>query len=456
MARKKKAERKTGSKSPEKSGRGKLEQFIPDAENIELAERYRHVFLQAPVGILRTDAEGRIEEINPVLVSLFDLQSTDQARKLNVLEHPVMRASGLSGYVADCLQTGTGRISEGSCVTESGDEIYIRFYLSPIERKGEPVGVQAMVVDLTGVRYTENRLLRLYDYFSNIVSSISPLVTVDADFRVQFRNSAFCNQLIGRDVREGENLFDVLNLNPKEEEQLRVDINASHDRRIENHEVKRGNRLIGYSIFRFADEVGLILKDITRIKRLEQRVRSLHTRLLSAQEDERQRISGELHDGIGQIILAAKLNLNTYQKVPQNQQDRFDTALDLIDRASQELRELHTMLYPSVLRDLGLESAIEWCARNVLEVHDIDVQMKVALKKKLAPDYETQIFRIVQEIFTNIAKHAAANRVRLELTVDEHNNILLRIEDQGVGFQLDEIRLRGGGQGLENIERRIA
>ena len=103
---------------------------------------------------------------------------------------------------------------------------------------------------------------------------------------------------------------------------------------------ERKEKVFGYSVFRFANEIGIILKDITETKKLQKKVLNLHSQLLKLQENERQNIARDLHDSVGQTILAAKLNFSAFEKDPVKMRECFSVGLNLIDKASQELREI--------------------------------------------------------------------------------------------------------------------
>ena len=144
-----------------------------------------------------------------------------------------------------------------------------------------------------------------------------------------------------------------------------------------------------------------------------------------------------------------------FQYHDQNPEDssRFQIGLELIDRASQELREIYTNLYPSTLRELGLESAVREFTGNFLEMSGCRAELLFELERPLARDLETNLFRIIQEIFTNIFKHAGAERVELHLRA-EGARVILTVQDDGHGFRMEEARLTGGF-GLTNMQRRV-
>ena len=431
-------------------------------------------------------------EINPVLAALFDLPPGDGAVPvvaLNLLEYPPFRECGIPDFFHRALAEGRPFISEGTCTTAGGDRIHVRYFMNPMDASGAVVSsgapldpatidrIQCIVVDLTGLTGTAREVRRIYARFDSIVSNISPVVTLDGDYRIQFANRTFLHEFLnspapsgGRAANgehdpaaaldvdlsgiEGRSLFDIFSMSRAHADALRANVEESSKRVVENCEFKSGGRILGYTIFRFGEQIGLILKDISRIKKLEEKVVRLHSRLLHLQERERQLVARELHDGVGQTILAAKLNFTSYEKSPEKFRDRFPVGLDLIDRASQELRDLYTRLYPSVLNDLGLEAAIRWYSKVFLEIKNIDVELDIHLTLKIPRPVETHLFRIVQELFTNVVKHSGAARVRL-LLENNVSDVRLIVKDDGRGFKPDEVRLNLRGFGLDNIRRRV-
>jgi two-component system, NarL family, sensor kinase len=292
--------------------------------------------------------------------------------------------------------------------------------------------------------------------FRSLVESISPLITIDKDFTIHFVNETFKKEFrIGKRTLIGKNFFEVFKLEPNDKEQLIYNVSVSDKQRIHNKEFIIKEHIYGYSIFRFTDEIGIILKDITMIKRLEKKIESLHSRLLNVQEKERQNLARELHDGVGQTILAAKLNFAFYEKDPVKYIKNFEKGLVLIDIASQELREIYTNLYPSTLSELGLESAIRSFNKDFLELGERKVNLKIVIKSKLSHELEVNVYRIIQEISTNIVKHAKATIVDMHICIkDTFLQILIR--DNGIGFdENDLLKKETKGFGLQNIRRRV-
>ena len=191
------------------------------------------------------------------------------------------------------------------------------------------------------------------------------------------------------------------------------------------------------------------------------RLQLLH-RLVTAQEEERRRISRELHDQTGQQLAALLLGLKTLNNSTGNGSASLSKGLvelqKLTERLVDEAHHLAWELRPVVLDDLGLETAISNYVEKWSERNSIPLDFHSGLNKlRLPPPVETNVFRIVQEALTNVFKHAQADRVSVMLEY-RNEELLVIIEDNGRGFQ-PEMPLtvsERGGLGLVGIRERVA
>lgn len=280
------------------------------------------------------------------------------------------------------------------------------------------------------------------------MANLSPLVSLDPAGIVLFANESFYQEFPKIKVADPvgtyfPHLFSFSESNLREWESV---FRSTVQSRLpaQNREFYAFGKTYGYSLKPTEQEIILILRDISDRKKLERKVESLHARLLTLQERERQKISQELHDGVGQTILAAKIHFES------NQRER---GLQLIDRASQELRELYSRLYPSHLRELGILPAVRDLIQNSFP-ESITVNLKADWTSP--PGSETQLlaYRILQEAIANIIKHAKAKSVNL-LLLDQGETLVLEIEDDGIGFHPEEVQIVSTGFGLWNMKRRV-
>ena len=177
--------------------------------------------------------------------------------------------------------------------------------------------------------------------------------------------------------------------------------------------------------------------------------------IIQAEERERIRIARELHDGIGQQLSAAKMNLSAFEnKLSTQQKDSFALVVQLVDDAVKEVRSVSHNMMPNALLRSGLASAVRDFV-NKLSISDtlkIDLQI-VGLSQRLEATTETVLYRVMQECVSNIIKHAAASQISIQLVQhDAHLN--LTIEDNGKGFDVNDLT-KFEGIGIKNMTSRV-
>lgn len=173
-------------------------------------------------------------------------------------------------------------------------------------------------------------------------------------------------------------------------------------------------------------------------------IRELASSLQTIREDERTKIAREIHDELGQQLTGLKMDLHWLSK-KINSHDagvikKMSESKSLINSTIATVRKIATDLRPSILDDLGLLAALEWQGeefekRSGTSVTFINKAGDVTVK----PEIATAIFRIYQELLTNIARHAQASEVKVELAIDK-NRLNFNLQDNGIGFDTDEIK----------------
>jgi signal transduction histidine kinase len=179
----------------------------------------------------------------------------------------------------------------------------------------------------------------------------------------------------------------------------------------------------------------------------EQR-QALVRRLLSATEEERRRLARGLHDEIAQLLTAIQLSLHR----AGTDSPEMTRAMSLLAKTQQEIHRIIYDLRPSLLDDLGLPAAIESHAREHLEAQGLQVSLEIEEELPPRPEIEIVIFRIYQELATNILRHARAEHVSVEL-YERDGKLVLAVEDDGVGF---DAGAKAGGAGLTGMRERAA
>jgi len=168
--------------------------------------------------------------------------------------------------------------------------------------------------------------------------------------------------------------------------------------------------------------------------------------LVAAQEQERRRIARDLHDVIGQALTAVKLNLETLRRVAPGQliDAELRRSIAIVDEAMREIRDVAIDLRPAILDDLGLVAAARWYLSRQGRLAGYRTSFAAdPIPLDLDDEVESACFRVLQEALTNVARHARATRVRVEVR-RTRGEILLVVEDDGVGFEVLRSRRRQG------------
>jgi len=222
-----------------------------------------------------------------------------------------------------------------------------------------------------------------------------------------------------------------------------------------------------YNATLFKNEAGEVqgvfaaARDVTERKRAEEalreseaRLRHLSSELLSVQENERRRISREIHDSIGQTLAAIKFGLESkvgqMGKGPAPPGVSLESIVSLAQNGIEESRRIQMDLRPSTLDDLGILATLEWFCREYQKIYShIHIEKEIGLHENKVPTpLKIVIYRVVQEALNNIAKHSKADFVHLSLQKTD-GTIELAIQDNGQGFNLMEVlSVEGSKRGL--------
>jgi signal transduction histidine kinase len=177
--------------------------------------------------------------------------------------------------------------------------------------------------------------------------------------------------------------------------------------------------------------------------------------VLNAEESERRRIAVELHDGVGQVMSAARMNLEAVMRellpLPDDKLIKLERVVSLVDEGCKEVRAVSHSMMPNALLKKGLSSAlydfIQKIDQQVIKCH-LHIE---GLDERLQPEIESVVYRIIQECVNNVIKHSVANQLDLSIFHDG-DNLDLTIEDNGKGFSQTEGE---NGIGLQNIRARV-
>jgi two-component system NarL family sensor kinase len=205
--------------------------------------------------------------------------------------------------------------------------------------------------------------------------------------------------------------------------------------------------------------LGGLLLNLHEQRSADEKLRVMAHRVVSSQEEERTRVSRELHDGISQMLASAKFSLETalvqIEKSHHAVVAPLKNCMILLQRLMKDVSRISHNLRPSMLDDLNLTNAMTQMAREFSERTGVLVDVKISGLPSIAGDIATAVFRVTQEALSNIEKHAGAHQVHVQLT-HKAPHLVLVIRDDGRGFDLqDTLRPVRSGLGLINMRERV-
>jgi signal transduction histidine kinase len=219
----------------------------------------------------------------------------------------------------------------------------------------------------------------------------------------------------------------------------------------------------------FAIALGLLLGavSIRRVQYLEREAKARYTevevargelqklsdRLVTAQEEERRKLSRELHDEIGQAMSAMLVELGRFEAAPDSEirRERLASVRSMAEGCVGMVRNMALLLRPSMLDDLGLVAALRWQAREVTRRSGLKVKMVAdEIVEDLPDSHRTCVYRVVQEALNNCAKHSQATQVRVVVHRNQ-DGLSVTVQDDGIGFD----PAREKGMGLLGMEERV-
>jgi PAS domain S-box-containing protein len=214
----------------------------------------------------------------------------------------------------------------------------------------------------------------------------------------------------------------------------------------------------------FADQASIAIANARLFKQISEnniRLKALSEKLVKIQEEERRTLSRELHDEIGQMLTSLSLNCDIILKSLKGDEidlpkitSEFKRTKKIVNQLVTQVRKLSLDLRPGMLDDLGLLPALLDHFERFSSQTNIKVQFKHhGVKSRYSSEVETAAFRIIQEALTNVARHANVSSVSINLWVDQ-GFLLLKVEDQGIGFDLEAIEKANTSVGISSMRER--
>ena len=445
---------------------------------LQSEERWTATLGSIGEAVIATDSEGRVTFLNSIAATLTGWQPEE------ALNQPIGNVLRLineqSGMTADneVLRVLKEKkilavANHVDLVTRDGREIAVEHSAAPIlAGEGKVIGVVLVFRDVAERRQEQ---IETAEQASLIELTQDSVFVIDMEGRVLFWSRG-AEAMLGYSKAEasGKIAQDLLCTEfPKPFSEITADLmrvghwegdlikTALDGRRV----VVAGRWAMQWGKRGQPPRVLVINSDITERKRGEEllvlqreQLRALAERLQWVREEDRKKVARDLHDQIGQILTAIKMDMSWASRhLPESEVEvtaRLRESIELIDNGVKAVRTICSGLRPGVLDDLGLAAAIEWQTGEFSSRNGIPCEVTVPpVDLHLDGDRATATFRIFQECLTNVIRHAKATSVRVALCQEE-KSILLVVEDDGIGFCQPNLSNSLGSLGLLGMKER--
>jgi PAS domain S-box-containing protein len=427
-------------------------------------------------GIVVYDSELRYQLWNEVMEKMTGMTAKQVLGGTATDFFPHLESEGILGMLKRALAGETIRSGDlFYWIPQTGKSGWVTGVYSPrLDNNGKIVGVIATIYDISERKQAEQKLRESEEKYRSIFNAAKDaIIIVDHDTgRILDVNESAC-KLYGFTLEEMLKLK-VADTSAEPEETLggiRAEVNEIP---LRYHKKQDGTVFPVEISASFYSQNGrrlitAVVRDITARKRAEEALRSsqqklryLTSKLITAQEQEQKRISKELHDELGQALLALKLQTRSIEQKLGNRNPGLRSKclemLAYIDEVVENVHRLSRDLSPLILENLGLSSALRWLVEDVSKRSRVEYSIEVQdIEGIFTPSSQILIYRIFQECLTNIAKHAQASQMSLFIQ-RKRGSVVFRVEDNGRGFDPDRV-VQGGvvnrGLGLTAMDERV-
>lgn len=365
------------------------------------------------------------------------------------------------------------KMSAGRHRTKDGTILIVEVYSQSGSWGGKPAKI-VQVRDVTELSRAQLRLEERTAFLDALIEhSPVAVIAVDMEERVILCNPAFERLFLYRQSElMGSKACQAITPSDLAQEALELTRRVLDGQTVHvatRRKKKDGSEidveLHGVPLVVVGKEVGLywLYQDITERKQAEAALRDVSTRLLRSQEDERRKISRDLHDTIGQTLTALSGNLaavcSVGEMLPQRERKSLSESLALAENTSRQIRTLSYLLYPPMLDEEGLASALELYIEGFAARSRIQVDLHIPAEIRFPQEFETTLFRIVQESLTNILRHSATTKAEIRMSLVD-DGIILEVRDYGKGIApaiFEKVRSgsTGVGVGIASMRERL-
>ncbi|MBI4548187.1 MAG: PAS domain S-box protein [Ignavibacteriae bacterium] len=448
----------------------------------ESETRFRSVWENSADGMRLTDENGTIVAVNDAFSKIVGMESAELVgQPITITYYGDKDVGNMLWLYRKRFEERTMEIHTERIITlRSGKTVYVEASHSFIELENRKAFLLGIFRDITERKLAEQRLQML----AHTITSLNDCVCItDLNNTIISVNQAFLTTY-GYEEHEirGKNVTVLRSPNNPEsltEEIVRAALKGGWSGELMNVR-KNGEEfpiILSSSVVRDSNGTPVALvgisRDITEQKNLQRKLDEIArqrtedlvkfaTSIQSAQEEERRRIARELHDDLGQRLSGMKFNIEVFEEaIPKTDKatiSKLNQLKQQIDTMLTEIRRISSNLHPAALDDFGLLVALQLLCKEFEKIHRIKVKLHSPDTRMVRydPHVEIALYRITQEALSNVAKHAAATAVSIQLAY--HNNTLyLSIEDNGKGFDVNSIRTERAtdrGLGLISMKER--
>lgn len=436
-------------------------------------QHYRRLVEILPDAVSQIDLKGRIIEVNPQAATMLGYGDEGELTQQSIFDltqpedHERLRAD-----MATMLETGMMRNAEYTFLRKNGNRFPVELSaVAVLDGQGKATGLVAIGRDISERKRAEESLRLHEEMLQRVIgTAMDGFWMANLEGKLLDVNEAYC-QMSGYPREELLSMrisdLDANETSPADVARHMQQLVQAGRVRFETRHRRKDGWVIGVEVSATCLELGerfsfAFLRDITKRKQADEELRRFPWRIIEAQEAERLRVARELHDGVNQIIAAAKMRL--HKLVTDGTMSLNPAAREILKRCDRQLvqaleenRRIAHNLRPSDLDEFGLDEACRNFCKELQSRTELVVKCTLPrLGQRLPPAAELSLFRIVQEAINNAEKHAHAKTIRLQIAFQD-DSLLLRIQDDGRGFDPAMARAgkqRGHGIGFTNIRER--